>query len=652
MTSSLLNSYPYDLGLKNYEEACLFEFTLPKKYAHTSEGDEILFWLKNGLIWIYAFNHEESIVCFQNALKIDDKIAMAYWGMALSHAPNYNTLQMTRNDFPSAFLAFEYAKRAFEIMSESKLEADNVDANESYQLSRTECKLIEALQVRFLDPLNIPEDCVAIEANKVEYSKALEEVYLSETKLIKMDVDKNAEDINSLRKCFPTNYACVSCLYAESLCQFDPWHLWDLDTGEPKLKSLLIKEVVSNAMKFAPKHPGLCHFMIHLMEMSPTPEAALGACDVLYKQRCYPDAGHLVHMPSHIYVLLGSWRDAIDANVQASRVDQKYLDREGIFKYYTGYRVHNLHFISYAAMFVNDYETAIKAAKQLKGGFTHELIAHPVLSTYYEAFCTIDIDVYVRFGKWEELIAIEIDQYYQPECMKDGRSIYPYTICLNWYGKGIAHAVLGNISKAKECYEAYMAAIEDIPSDRVRHNNKCTELVKIGEAMLLGELYYREQEYAKGFEKLHLAVELSDALVYDEPWGWMMPPRHALGALYLEQGHVEGAIVQFQQDMDRHAMIGRAHPDNIWALGGLYRCYSKLIQEGSVINTSIYPLQDRNRDELIQEMHVLWEKINHMNGATVACMCATADGAIMLQPPPVTDEKSVEQNSKGCCSCK
>ena len=270
---------------------------------------------------------------------------------------------------------------------------------------------------------------------------------------------------------------------------------------------------------------------------------------------------------------------------------------------------------------------------------------------------------------WDELIAINVEQYYEPACMKDGISIYPYTIAVTHYGHGIAYAVLGQIEQAKESYKHYIDAIQHIPSDCVRHNNKCSELVKIGVAMLLGELAYREGNYSVGFQQLHIAVELSDMLVYDEPWGWMVPPRHALGALYLEQGHVEGAIMQFTKDMDRHGMVGRAHPDNIWALGGLYRCYSKLLEcdetgigtgSGSgvdagtgtnSINTSIYPMVKRDRHDILNDMKLIWSKLVAMDGATVACMCATVDRRVDLLPPPGSIDIITNTGSgSGSCS--
>lgn len=277
-------------------------------------------WLNRGLVWYFGFNHEEAIQCFQKALEIGDNVVMAHYWISVSHAPNYNTETMNKDTFPSAMDAFQNCRKAFELLSNAEVRSN---------LSDVEIALVEALPCRFNDP----SECDAAEP-------------------IEQNTDAFAEAMRLVHERFP-NDPNVSCLYAEALMNKSPWHMWDLNTGEPTPQALIAQDLLEKGLKIAPNHPGLNHFMIHLMEMSPTPECSLPSCAVLRKY--FPSVGHLIHMPSHIYVLLGMWQEAADANIEAWAVDDVYVKKEGIFNYYTGYRIHNLHFISYAGMFAGSY---------------------------------------------------------------------------------------------------------------------------------------------------------------------------------------------------------------------------------------------------------------------------------------------------------
>jgi tetratricopeptide (TPR) repeat protein len=319
------DGYPFDLGVENgaHKIIALQEFSSQSNPAGATDLNTCQLWLSRGLLWYYAFNHEEAIQCFKKALELGDNPVMAHYYISASNGPNYNTCTMNKDDFPSATDAFTHARLAKELLNFPEIRS---------HVTELEVDLVEALQCRFKDPATllteegVPVTNEPIEQNTDAFTQAMLRVYF-----------KYPEDPN------------VAALYAESLMNKGPWRLWDLNTGKPSGHALLAQRVLEKALKIAPNHPGLNHFYVHLMEMSPTPEVCLPSCAVLRKY--FPSAGHLIHMPSHIYVLLGMYQDAAEANIDAWEVDEVYVKKEGIFNYYTGYRIHNMHFISYAAMF-------------------------------------------------------------------------------------------------------------------------------------------------------------------------------------------------------------------------------------------------------------------------------------------------------------
>ena len=328
-----VDNYPFDLGVEGGGQKIFSLMAFSKSAGSTSTSAElddpavlspIQLWLSRGLVWYYAFNHEEAIVCFQKALEIDANCVMAHYGISVSHAPNYNTETMNRDTFPSAKAAYDHCQTAIQLLSVPSIRE---------ALSDIEIALVEALPCRFNDPFaTIPTgDAAEGEALPVE-----------------QNTDLFAESMRLAYEKYP-NDPTVACGYAESLLNKSPWNLWDLNTGIPKDYAVVARDVIEKALLIAPNHPGLNHFMVHLMEMSPEPQQSLPSCKVLGMY--FPHAGHLIHMPSHIYVLLGKWQEAVDSNVAASVADAVYVKKEGIYNYYTGYRLHNLHFIAYAALF-------------------------------------------------------------------------------------------------------------------------------------------------------------------------------------------------------------------------------------------------------------------------------------------------------------
>lgn len=252
-------------------------------------------------------------------------------------------------------------------------------------------------------------------------------------------------------------------------------------------------------------------------------------------------AGHLIHMPSHIYVLLGMYDQAAACNLEAIAADEKYVLKEGIYNCYTGYRIHNIHFVSYAAMFAGQYEVAMEAALQIRKNLPDDLLSNPFMAKYFEAFLSIEWHVLVRFGQWTEILSRPV-----PAPEQEG-FLFPYTLAMQHYARGIAHAVLAgqegqeqsgandkdnddNDNDKVKDKSTLLAAEKElsllqttallVPADRVMHNNTCHDLLAVGEAMLRGEIQYRGGDFSSAFSHLRDAIRLSDALVYDEPWGW------------------------------------------------------------------------------------------------------------------------------------
>ncbi len=264
----------FDLGLSSAvttpSNLGILDFTAHAGSSNSGNAvDAIMFWLKHGWVHYWAFHHEEAIICFKKAIDIDNECVMAYWGISMANGPNYNAKEMNLNEFPSATDAYNYAQRAIQLAANPVLRPS---------LSQVELALVEAIGVRYnkvvveagmkLTSDNIELDMVG--QNTVAFAEALRGVYVK----------------------FGAQVPCVACLYAEALCNSSPWDLWDLDTGKPKNYALEVLSIVEKGLLLAPAHPGLNHFMIHVLEMSPHPERALTSCSML--KTSSPEAPHLL----------------------------------------------------------------------------------------------------------------------------------------------------------------------------------------------------------------------------------------------------------------------------------------------------------------------------------------------------------------------
>lgn len=396
-----------------------------------------------------------------------------------------------------------------------------------------------------------------------------------------------AAAMGTVYKSFPEDLD-IATLYADALMNLSAWDLWDLRTGEPTpgSRSLEAKAVLDAALnhKDANSHPGLLHMYIHLMEMSKTPEVALVPADHL--RTLIPDAGHLVHMPSHLDILVGEYRAAIAANAAACAADEKYLDQHGGDNFYTFYRLHDYHSLIYAAMFAGQFQVSIDTVERMERSLPESLlrIESPPMADWLENFVSVRIHVLVRFGRWQDLIDMKF-----PE----DKVLYSVTTAMLHYGKGVAYAATGRVEEAQKERDSLHEAVEKVQPERIAGDfpNKSNVVLQVGKAMLDGELEYRKGNFDKAFEHLRTAIDRDDALTYAEPWPWMQPTRHAYAALLMEQGHVKEAADAYAADLGFDDTLPRArqHPNNVWALHGYHECLVKMgrNEEAKIINQQL-----------------------------------------------------------------
>ncbi|MFE0674305.1 hypothetical protein [Streptomyces sp. NPDC058867] len=504
----------------------------------TTASPESQLWFDRGLNWTYAFHHEEAVECFQKAAAADPDCAMAHWGIAYALGPNYNK--------PWEFFDESDLARTVERTHDAVERAHARSAG----CTPVEQALIAALRARYPQSKAV-EDCSVWNA---PYADALRAAY----ELAPDDPD-------------------IATLYADALMNLTPWQLWDLRTGEPAegARTVEARQVLERVID-APEgrlHPGVLHLYIHLMEMSPTPEVALTPADRL--RGLVPDAGHLLHMPSHLEVLCGDYRRVVSDNTAAVRADRKVLERSGPMNFYTLYRAHNHHFRIYGAMFLGQSRTALETADQLEAAVPEELlrVESPPMADWLEAFLAMRVHVLIRFGRWTDILELPLPA--DPE-------LYAMTTAMLHYARGVALSATGRTAEADEEQRLFDAAVPRVPRTRMLFNNTCADILAIAAAMLEGELQYRKGRFEAAFAALERSVELSDNLPYDEPWGWMQPTRHAYGALLLEQGRVEEAEAVYRADLGLDGTLPRAcqHPGNVWALHGLHECLTRLGKDG------------------------------------------------------------------------
>lgn len=497
-------------GCQNLKSSTPTYYDIGKIHRNvTTPSAQAQLWFDRGLALTYGFNHEEAIRCYERAIALDPSFSMAHWGKAYALGPNYNNIEMTEEASQAALASLGLAVASME--SCTPVEKD----------------LISALQARYSVPT--PADRSELEAS---YAAAMREVYA-----------KHPDDAD------------IAALTAEALMMLKPWKLWSPE-GVPAVETAEIRGVLEPALKRWPNHAALCHLYIHTMEAGPEVEKAIPAARKL--EDLAPGLGHLVHMPSHIYVWTGRYDDVIRVNQRAVEIDDAYAAFAGRMNFYTLYRVHNYHFVAYGAMWEGRRELALRASHELVEQIPQEMIDDSEFIDFVDVFTATPYHVMVRFGMWQEILS-ELEPLGD---LHAARAVWRYA-------RGVALASLKLEEEALAEQKAFLEAKAAVPETRYLFQNPVTQILDVGEKVLAGEIEYHRGNHAQAFELLREAVILDEQLNYDEPWGWMEPARHALGALLTEQGRYEEALTVYEKNLARY-------PENGWALHGLTECLRKL----------------------------------------------------------------------------
>ena len=502
----------------------------------SAQSDEAQRWFNMGLNWCYGFNHEEGVKCFQKALEHESDCVMAHWGVAYGSGPFYNNVwrQFSEAEANAA------TRLCFDHIQLARKSADRASALEN--------QLVEALAQRCQKPHAVSGE--AFDRWDDDYASAMRRAYFA-----------NRDDHD------------VMAIFAEALLTRTPWRLWDVKKGIPaeNADTLEALDVIERSIAMhdaagTPQHPAILHLHIHATEMSDEPERAMRSADIL--GTLCPDAGHMNHMPGHTYVLCGEYEKAKVASEKAIRADNMYVDYAGPFNFYTTARCHDLHLMMFTCMFLGQYRPAMATAEQMCATLSKEVLSvpdRPQMAITMEGYYSMKMHVLVRFGRWQDIVDAP---------MPDDPVLYCVSIAMHHYAKGVAQAALKNIEAADNEQRQFFEAVERIPPNRKFFNNTARSVLAVGEKMLEGELEYHKGNYDVAYAALRESVHRDDNLEYTEPWAWMHPPRHALGALLSEQGHFEEAEQVYRADLGLNNELQRCakHPDNVWALHGFVEC--------------------------------------------------------------------------------
>lgn len=456
-----------------------------------------------GLRLVYAFNHDEAIRAFREAARRDPDAAMPQWGIALALGPNYN--------LP---IDAEREKAAREAMARAQALAPKASAKEQ--------AYITALATRYA---------------KGDRA-ALDRAY--------------ADAMRAVAKQYPDDLDAAT-IFAESLMVLRPWALWYPD-GKPAPGTTEIVATLEAVLAKDPSHAGANHYYIHAMEASPTPERALPSAERI--PGLAPGAGHLVHMPSHVYMRIGRYGDAVTANERAIVADEKYLAKEkpaGVYPMM--YYPHNIHFLSSAAAMDGRSATALASGRAVTTAITPAMLREMPMLEY---FAPTAVFVMVRFGKWEEILAEPMPP-----------SEFAYWKAMHHFARGMAFAATNRLDEAMVERTALADITIPFPVDRiVADNQPAKQHLVLAAGLLAGDVAMRQGNTEPAEKFLRQAVAREDALPYTEPPPWSLPVRHYLGALLLDQKKHDEAAVVFEEDLKRN-------PNNGWSLYGLKESLAK-----------------------------------------------------------------------------
>jgi tetratricopeptide (TPR) repeat protein len=496
-------------------------------------------WFNLGLNWCFGFNKSEGVKCFRKALESDPRCVMAHWGVAYGCGPFYNLTWREHGEEE----ANASTRVAFEHLQTARALSDNA--------TDVENRLVEAMVCRIQKP----------HAVEPETFDRWDDDYAAEMRRVYYD-HQNDHD--------------VMALLVEALITRTPRRLWDVKTGLPARNSDVVEalQVCDRSIDLANRqgikqHPAIVHLQIHALEMSNEPQRGMASADALATM-C-PDAGHLNHMPGHIYMLCGEYQKAKTASERAIAANDMYLAYAGPFTLYTVACAHDLHLMMHVCMFMGRYKDSIDTANKMCRMLTREVLTlkgRPKFVMSLEGYYSMKTHVMVRFGRWQEII---------DEPLPNDPGLYLVSTAMHHYAKGIAYATLKNFRAADEQRGLFHESLRRIPSHRRFFNNPAHNVLAVGEKMLDGELEYHRGNHQAAYAHLRESVRRDDDLEYIEPWAWMHPPRHALAALLLEQGHHDEAERVYRDDLGLSGRIQRCaqHPDNVWALHGLAECLQK-----------------------------------------------------------------------------
>jgi len=457
----------------------------------STKNSEAQKFFDQGLRLIYAFNHDEAARSFQRAADLDPKLAIAYWGVAEAVGPNYND--------PASEERFKQAH-------ESIQKAVDLSGN----ASPSEQAYIQAMAKRFpADP-------------KADLKKAAEDYH---------------DAMREVAKRYPDDLDAAT-LFAESGMNLHPWGLWQQD-GTPREGTEEIVATLESVIRRDPNHLGAVHYYIHAVEASNAPERALAGANRL--AALAPAAGHIVHMPAHVYIRTGDYDAAVKTNQEAAAVDRAYLKASGVQGIYSMmYYSHNLHFIAMCASMTGDYAEAKKNADMLATHVGPSVKMMPPL----EGFMTIPLSVDLRFHKWNDILKMPAPD---PE-MK--------TVTGFWhFARGMAWAGTGKLDEAQAEYKIVSDAEKNTPQEVIFAmpiNNKAKDILKIAEDVLGAKIAIAKKDNVAAIAMLREAVAIQDKLNYGEPPDWFFPVRESLGAAMLMNGDAAGAEQTFRADLERN----------------------------------------------------------------------------------------------------
>jgi len=468
------------------------------RFPVTTKNAQAQLFMNQGLNLSYAFNHAEAGRAYREAERLDPNLAIAYWGEALALGPNINAPMD-----PAA------EPKALEIVQKAMALKPKASAREQ--------ALIDALAQRYSGRA---EDR---RARDVAYADAMRKVHLQ----------------------FPDDQD-IAMLYVESVMDLRPWGYWTRD-GMPYERTAEVVALTENTIAQNPQHPGALHFYIHLMEAYQSEKAEAAADRLL---TLMPAAGHMVHMPAHIYQRVGRYADAVRSNELAIAADEDYISQcraQGLYP--MAYYPHNLHFLWFAATAEGNSKLAIEAARKAASRVDDETLkAVPLLA----GFRVVPYYALTRFGKWDEMLR-------EPE--PPGTSAYLRGM---WhYARGTAFLGKGQTNEAEQEFAMLSKLMADKSLDQPLFSpNTGRAVLTIAQEVLTGEIAAAKKDYDRGVAHLERAVRLEDALVYTEPAEFHYPPRHALGAVLLEANRPGEAETVYWEDLKRNR-------ENGWALFGL-----------------------------------------------------------------------------------